>query len=329
MAKVLTSASNDTYRMMIKGRTMAKTWKILFQLLIILSLTFVATARVKAQQQYPGITSEILPSEGGANTTIILRFTSNTTAGVGSVNPTDIFWDNNTIALNQAGTLGADGSFNYNITVPNESPLSNVGNHTIRVDSTVVPYGSVSFSFLFNVTQFVPSPEYLVLNDTYYSLLTNYTDVLGNYTQLLSSFAILSANYTTLLAEHNNDTLNLNTLISQRNVLNADFNSLSTNYILLSNSFGNLTNIYGSLSSNYAALQTNFQTLGSNYSTLSQDYSLLNSSYTGLISNYNGLVGQLDFSRNLNIALIIITIALAIITVYYVMIKPKRPTKLR
>ena len=80
---------------------MAKTWKILFPLLLILSLMFVATVQVKAQQQYSGINAEILPSEGGANTTITLRFTSNTTASVGNVNPADIFWDNNTIALNQ------------------------------------------------------------------------------------------------------------------------------------------------------------------------------------------------------------------------------------
>lgn len=304
---------------------MAKLWKILFPTLLILSLAFVATVQVKAQSPYAGITAEILPSEGGANTVITLRFTSNTTGGVGSVNPADIFWDNNTIALDQQGALGADGSYNYNITVPNESPLSDVGNHTVRVDSTVVPYGPVSFFFTFNITEFIPSPEYQELNATYYSLLTNYTNILGNYTQLTSSYDELSANYTTLLAEHQNDTQDYNTLIAQYNALISNYNSLSASYNLLSN----LTTTYGSMSSNYADLQANFQTLSANYSTLSQDYNVLNSSYTGLLSNYNALVGQLDFSRNLNYALIIITIALALITVYYVYFKPKKPTKTR
>jgi hypothetical protein len=302
--------------MRIKGRAMAKTWKILFLTLLILSLTFVATGQVKAQSQYAGINAEILPPEGGANTTIILKFTSNTTAGVGSVNPADIFWDGQELALDQTGILGADGSYNYNITVPNEPPLSDIGNHTITVDSTVTPYGPVSFSFTFNITEFVPSPEFLALNDTYYSLLTNYTNILGNYTQL-------SANYTTLLAEYGNDTLNYNTLVAQYNALISNYNSLSASYNLLSN----LTGTYASMSSNYASLLANFQTLNASYSTLSQDYSLLNSSYTGLLSNYNGLVGQLNFSRNLNYALIIITIALALITTYYVYFKPKKPTK--
>jgi hypothetical protein len=306
---------------MTKGRTMAKTWKILFLTLLVLSLTFVATAQVRAQQQYPYINSEILPAQGGANTTIILRFTTTPGYNVSNVASADIFWDNNTLyPLNQAGTIGADGSYNYNITVPNESPLSDVGNHTIRVDSTVVPYGAISFFFIFNITEFIPSPEYQELNDTYYSLLTNYT-------QLQSSYTVLSANYTTLLAE--NTILNYNTLLSQYNALISNYNALTANYNQVLNTYGNLTATYNSMSSTYANLQANFQTLSANYSTLSQDYNRLNSSYTGLLSNYNALVGQLDFSRNLNYTLIIITIALALITVYYAYFKPKKPTKTR
>lgn len=301
---------------------MAKTWKILLPTLLILSLTFVATSQVKAQQQYQGISAEILPSEGGANTTITLRFTT-TNSSVGDVATADIFWDNNTIEpLNIPGTLGADGSYNYNVTIPTEPPLSDIGNHTIRVASSVVPYGPVSFYFTFNVTEFVPSPEYTLL-------LANYTNILGNYTELQSSYTELSSNYTTLLAEYTTNTQNYNTLVATYAVLNANYNSLSANYILLSNNYGNLTATIGSLSTNYAGLQTSFQTLGSNYSTLLQDYNLLNSSYASLVSNYNGVVGQLDSSRNLNYVLIIITIALAVTTVYFVMIKPKRPTKTR
>jgi hypothetical protein len=300
---------------------MSKTWKILFLTVLILSLTFVATGQVKAQSQYAGITAEVLPSEGGANTTIILRFLT-TNSSVGNVQPADIFWDNNTIALNQAGTVGADDSINYNITVPNESPLSDVGNHTIRVDSTVAPYGAISFFFTFNVTEFIPSPEFLALNDTYYSLLTNYTNILGNYTQLQTNFSDLETNYQTL---GDNYTI----LLDDYNALVSDETTLTANYNYVLNTYGNLTNSYNSLSTNYASLLASFQTLNASYSTLSQDYSLLNSSYTGLLSNYNGLVGQLNFSRNLNYALIVIAIALALIATYYVYFKPKKPTKTR
>jgi hypothetical protein len=299
---------------------MAKTWKILFLTLLALSLTFVTTVRVNAQE-YANINAGILPTQGGANTTILLTFLT-TSSSVGNVTTADIFWDNNTVAFNESGVLGASGAYDYNLTVPNEPPLSDQGDHTIQVDSYVLPYKQVSFYFTFNVTEFVPSPEYS-------ALLANYTNILGNYTQLQSSYTELSANYTTLMAEYNNATLNYNTLVSTYTVLNANYNSLSTNYIYLSNNYGNLTAVASSLSTNYAGLQTSFQTLGSNYSTLLQDYSLLNSSYASLVSNYNGVVGQLDFSRNLNIALVIITIALALTTVYFVMIKPKRPTKTR
>jgi hypothetical protein len=302
--------------MRIKGRIMGKTLKIFFSTLLVLSLTFVTVVHLNAQD-YRYINAEILPSQGGAGTTIILRFTT-TNVSVGAVTPADIFWDNNTIAINQPGVLGANGAYNYNLTIPTEPPLSNIGNHTIRLDSNVVPYGAVSFSFTFDVTEFVPSPEYLALNETYYSLLTNYTDILGNYTQLLSSYEELSTNYTTLMAQHNNDTLNYNTLISQYNVLNTNYNSLTASY-----------NQLATLSSSYSSLQANFLSLNASYSNLAQNFRDLNSSYVSLLANYNSLTGQLDFNRNLNYILIITTIALAITTVYLAMIKPKRQTKTR
>lgn len=305
---------------------MNKPYKTLMAIFVLTSL--IGLTAMQARAQGSPIEAEILPSQGTATTIILLRFIT-TNASVGNVQTADIFWDDTTVALNQQGVLGADGSYNYNLTVPTEPPLSNVGNHTIRVDSSVFNYGPVSFNFTFTITEFIPSPEYLALNDTYNSLLANYTNILGNYTQLLADFNELFANYTTLLAEHNNDTLNFNTLISQYNVLNTNYNSLSANYNLLSTNYGNLTTAFVSLSSSFNGLQTNFQTLNTSYATLMQDYNLLNSSYAGLLTNYNSITGQLDFSRNLNYILIIITIALAITTIYLTTIKPKRNQKTR
>jgi len=312
---------------------MNKPYKTLMAIFVLISLIGLTAVQVRAQGS--PIEAEILPSQGTATTTILLRFIS-TNASVGNVQTADIFWDDTTIALNQQGVQGADGSYNYNLTVPTESPLSNVGNHTIRVDSSVFNYGPVSFSFTFTITEFVPSPEYTALNAAYNSLLTNYTtllanftDLLSDYTQLLTDFNELSADYTTLLAEHNNDTSNWNILESQYNQVNSNYNTVLNNYNLLSTNYGNLTTAFASLSSSFNGLQTNFQTLNTSYATLMQDYNLLNSSYAGLLTNYNSIIGQLDFSRNLNYILIIITIALAITTIYLITIKPKRNQKTR
>lgn len=289
-------------------------------------MLIVTAPHIKAQT-IP-IESEILPPQGGANTTILLRFTT-LNSSVGNVLTADIFWDNHTVGLNQQGVLGANGAYNYNLTVPTEPPFSDPGNHTIRVDSTVFNYGTVTFSFTFNITEFIPSPEYLALNATYYSLLANYTDLFNNYTQLLDNYTELSTNFTMLTTEHNQDLQNYNTLLANYNSLTANYNSISANYNTLTTDYQNLTLTYSSLSSNYNGIQTNFQSLNSSYVTLIQDYNLLNSSYAGLLSNYNSVTGQLDFSRNLNYILIITTIALAIMTFYFAILKPKKQQKTR
>ena len=298
---------------------MIKLCKLLLSTLLLLLLMFVSAASVKASTN--PIEAQILPSEGGADTTILLSFTT-LNSSVGNVSTADIFWDNVSVGLNQQGVLGASGAYYYNLTVPTESPLSTQGNHTILVDSNVTNYGPYSVTFTFTITEFVPSPEYVTLNETYYSLLENYTQLLSNYTDL-------SANYTTLTAEHNTDVLNYNTLLANYNSLTANYNSVSANYNTLTNSYSTLTQSYSSLSSGYTGLQTNFQNLNSSYVVLIQDYNLLNGSYAGLLSNYNSVTGQLDSSRNLNYVLIITTIALAITTIYFAMLKPKKQQKTR
>jgi hypothetical protein len=286
-------------------------------MILLLSLMLISVARTNAQTEPQG---EILPPQGPANTTILIRFTT-LDPNVSNVQTADIFWDNLTIGLNQQFVTGANGiSENYNLTPPAASPFSDVGNHTIRVD-TKVP-SPKTYSFIFNITESVPSPEYLALNATYYHLLANYTDIFGNFTRLQADFAQLSANYTTLQQIHTNDTVNYSTLIAQYNVLNTNYNSLTANVNLISTNYADLNDTYGALSSNYASLQASFQTLGANYVAL-------NTSYTSLISNYNSVTGQLDLSRNINILLVIATIALLITTVYLAILKPKGPTKQR
>ncbi|HVP16400.1 MAG TPA: hypothetical protein VMT42_03440 [candidate division Zixibacteria bacterium] len=294
-------------------------FRILLATLILLSLISITV--IPARAQGIPIESEIHPSQGPTNTAILIRlYTVN--ASVGNVTTADIFWDDSTLALNQHGVPGADGSYNYNITVPTNPPLSYTGNHTIRVESSVFNYGPTSFNFTFTITEFVPSPEYLALNATYNSLFLNYTNILGNYTQLLTNFNATSAAYADLLSATNQLNLTYGTLLSQYNSMIANYNSLVASYNSLEPS-------YRSLALNYTSLLTSFTSLSSNYNNLTEIYNSLNSTYTALKSDYDAARGQMAFNINLNYVLIASTIALAAIIIYLVMRKPKTPTKTR
>jgi hypothetical protein len=293
---------------------------------VLISLIGLTAMQVRAQGS--PIEAEILPSQGTATTIIIVRFTT-TNASVGKVQTADIFWDDTTVALNQQGVLGADGSYNYNLTAPTEPPLSNVGNHTIRVDSSVFNYGPVSFNFTFTITEFIPSPEYTALNATYNSLLTNYTNLLANYTQLLVNFNETSTAYANLLSQANQLNLSYSTLLANYNSLIANYNSLVANYNSQETNYNSLQATFNALLTNYTSLQNSFQSLDSNYNALTQYYNALNTSYTSLTANYDAARGQQALSTNINYTLTTSTIILAVTTIYLYTKKSKPPTKTR
>jgi hypothetical protein len=303
-----------------------KAHKALLVSLAFLCLVSIIITQVEAQDAQ--IESEILPSQGGANTSILIRFrTKNAT--IGNLDKADIFWDNSTVALNLEGILGADGSYNYNLTVPTEPSLSYRGNHTIRVDSNVFNYGQVTFSFTFTITEFVPSPEYLALNATYQNLLANYTDLLNSYNQLLTNYSRTSIDYLELVNEHNQLLQDYNSLSANYNSLTANYNALSANYNSLLTGYNSLGQTYSSLLANYSSLQTSLGSLSSNYNGLRQNYDSLNSSYDSLKSNFDSTLGQLAISRDLNYILIASTIVLAVITIYLAIRKPRTASKTR
>jgi hypothetical protein len=312
---------------------MPKQQRIIFTAIIFLFVAAIIPTQVKAQNG--PIEAEILPSQGFANTTILIRFKT-TNASVGDVQKADIFWDDYSIALNQDGLLGADGSYNYNLTVPSVPPLSDIGNHTVRVDSSIFNYGQISFIFNFTITEYVPSPEYLALNTTYYSLLTNFTDLLNQYNLLLINYSKISTDYAALVSEHsqllldyNSLSANYNSLTAIFNSLSANFNSLSANYNSLLTNYNNLHSVFSSLQTNYTSLQQSFQSLSSDYNTLRTDYESLNSTYSNLQSNFDSLLGQLVFDRNLNYIFIASTIVLAITTFYFATRRPKSSSRTR
>lgn len=303
-----------------------RSYQVTLASFIFLWLICVAVVHVNAQSG--PIEAEILPSQGAANTVILIRFKT-INASLGGVQKADIFWDNYSIALNEDGLLGADGSYNYNLTVPSQPPLSDIGNHTIRVDSSVFNLGQVSFSFNFTITEYIPSPEYLTLNATYYSLLINFTDLLNNYNALLVNYSKTSADYATLVGEHSQLLLDYNSLSANYNSLTANYNSLSANYNSLLANYNNLHSVFSSLQANYASLQQSFQSLSSNYNALRTDYDSLDSNYSSLTSSYDSVLGQLAFDRNLNYVLITSTIILAITTFLFATRRPKVPSRTR
>lgn len=305
---------------------MLKLYRVMLASLIFLSLAFMITVQVRAQGG--PIEAEILPSQGSANTAILIRFIT-INVSVGDVQKADIFWDNYSIALNEDGLLGADGSYNYNLTVPSQPPLSDIGNHTIRVDSSVFNYGQISFTFIFTITEYVPSPEYLALNDTYYSLFTDFNDLLMKYNTLLVNYSTISTDYATLVSEYSQLLLDYNSLSANYNSLTANYNSLSANYNSLFTNYHNLDIVLSSLQANYTTLQQNFQSLSSNYNALRTDYDSLNSTYSSLQSDYDSVLGQLIFERNLNYIFIASMVVLAVLTFYLATRKPRLTAKTR
>jgi hypothetical protein len=292
-------------------------------LLVLFVLLLIAGNSMRsARAQVAGIEAEIHPSSGTANTSILIRFLT-TNASIGNVEKADIFWDDVSMELNASGNQSADGSYNYLLGVPTEPPLSDVGNHTITLDSNVLNYGQVSFNFTFEITEYVPSPEYVALNATYYSLLANYSDLLSGYNSLLINYSTLSTEYETLFTNHTNLLSDYNSLSANYGSLVANFNALSANYNSLLINYNNLYN--SSLTNN----NNLYSLYSSNYNLLKTDYDSLESNYSGLKTNYDTFVGELAISRNLGYVFVASTIILAAIIVYLVMIKPKTGARVR
>jgi len=305
---------------------MRKLYKPLLAFFTLVLLASVSMRPVMAQGD--SIDAAIHPTSGTANTKILIRFLT-TNASIGNVEKADIFWDDVIIELNESGNQSADGSYNYYLKVPTELPLSDLGNHTIRVDSMVLNYGQVSFNFTFEITEFVPSAEYVELNATYYALLVNYGDLLISYNSLLANYSNLLADHAALLNEHNNLLSNYNSLSANYNSLLADYNALSANYNSMLINYNNLHSLYSLFLANYTNLQGSYNSLSSNYNILRTDYDSLESNYHGLTTNYDTLIGELGAARNFAYVLLASTILLAATTVYFVLRKPKLTTKAR
>lgn len=288
----------------------------------------------KVQAQGGDIEAGIYPPQGTGTTDIVIRFYTRNTS-MGNVDTADLFWDEVLIGLNIEGNVSADGSYNYLLRVPSQPPLSDIGNHTVLVSSNVVPLGQVSFNFTFTVTEFVPSPEYIALNATYYSILANYTDLLSLYTVLSSNYSTLLADYGTLFTEHrdllsnyNSLSANYNSLVADYNALSASLNSLLTNYNAMNLLYSHFLTNYTRLVETQNALSSNYNSLSQNYTSLESSYRNLKTSYDDLKTSYDSIVSEQATTRNLSYIFIASTIILAATTVYLIS-RPKVPSRTR
>jgi len=227
-----------------------------------------------------GQTGVILyPSNGSVSTDILLE------AYVPINSRNNIFWDDTTIVLD-----ARRGQENYplilHIQAPNQHPYSDLGNHTVTVESFYWD-GSDKVMYInatFEITEYSPCDEWLALNATYHALLSDYN--------------ALNASYYALQAQHNN----LNDTYQE---LLGDYNIKLTNYSSLSTS-------YKSLCDNYDILETNYDSLRSNNDQLT--------------TSYNALISELADARNLSYVLLATTMILIAVTVYFAVRKPKTKT---
>jgi hypothetical protein len=268
---------------------------------------------------------KLYPAEGTVRTNIVLR------AFVPPGSNNWVYWDDMVIARNIPYDDQIIG-FTLNISCPNESPYSDLGNHTVTVESFYMENGSrvAYFNATFEIIEYLPTSEYLSLNATYYSLLANYSELLDNYNSLLINYTALTdsnndlfSNYTILLSNYNSIAANYNSLLADYNALTSNFNLLFTKYDSLSGNYEGLRSLYSLFLANYSALLGSYESLNSNYNALKGDYNSLNSSYLNLETNYSSLTNELSSARMLNYAFIGATIMLVALVVYLIMRKPK------
>ena len=253
----------------------------------------------------------LYPFEGTALTKITME------AYVPINSRNNVFWDNAILALDVHR-----GQENYplimNISCPNEPPYSDLGNHTVEVESFYwdgsdkVAY----FNTTFEIIEYVPCAEYLALNSTYYSLLAEYSTLNASYFALQAQYGVLIENYTTLLDSYN-------VLLNGYNSLSSSYSSLSEQYGSLDSSFQSFSISYSNLLNAYNQLDSSYDDLHSNYNDLHTNYDVLSVNYNRLEADYSTLIADLNMARNINYALASLAMILVATTVYFALRKSK------
>lgn len=246
-----------------------KIWLAYFVLLIF-------ALNISESHSQSGVT--LYPSQGTVFSDITLK------AFVPINSQNNVYWDDSVIAVYVP--VGQEHlPLTMQIKPPNQHPYSDLGNHTITVESFYWSgdYYVMYMNATFEITEYSPCDEWLALNITYHELLTNYTKLLNNHNSLV-------ANYSNL---------------------NDDFVSLSTNYNSLFGNYDNLEGLYNSFLANYTMLRSDYDSLSANYDSLKSNSGKLATSYVTLAD-------ELGSVRNLNYIFIATTMIFIATSVYLV-----------
>jgi hypothetical protein len=157
-------------------------------------------------------------------------------------------------------------------------------------------------------------PSTYTFYSTYVRIIT-YNKLLIEYNELLANYTSLRADYETLLASYN-------TLSTQYGTLNSTYTSLLNQYNSLQATYSSLNSTFFSQKANYNALKASYDSLEENYKTLNQTYSLLKAETSNPGSTVAALNTELTTTRNLMYALLVVTVALVALIIYF---KKKKP----
>lgn len=202
---------------------------------------------------------KVYPTEGDVNTDIFLQIRGLPGTGFYEYYYLYIFWDDILLGTFPDNSGTYDHYFDTHFSPPNKGNYSALGNHTVYFE--VWNNGRTAMllndSFVFTITKYLPCPEYLTLNTTYYQLLTDYNALNDSYQNLMLQYNSLNANYNTLLNQFDNLTGYYNFLQSIHSILTSNYAQLQGNYTQLVTSYSNLQTNHSNLSTDL----TNYRNL--------------------------------------------------------------------
>lgn len=307
---------------------------IIVGIFVVLSLVFMLPI-VNAQPYFA-----VYPTEGNVNTDIFLQIRGLPGTGFYEYYYLYIFWDDILLGTFPDNSGTYEHYFDTHFSPPNNWNYSALGNHTVyfEVWNNGRTAMFINATFVFTITEYIPCPEYLALNATYYQLLAEYNSLNASYQNLMAQYNTLSANYDDLLNQYSNLSGNYYNLLGSYNSLvsdydemkttyheletnyqslNATYFSLNTGYQNLSLIFSQLQNSYNGLIESYTSLQSIHNSLTLNYAQLQGNYTQLVSSYSDLQTDHSNLSTDLTNYRNLTYAFVITTIVFLALTVYF------------
>ncbi|HKZ94760.1 MAG TPA: hypothetical protein VJ249_09320 [Candidatus Bathyarchaeia archaeon] len=267
--------------------------KAIFVGIFVLLSLVLTVPRVNAQPYFA-----VYPTEGNVNTDIFLQIRGLPGTGFYEVYYLYIFWDDILLGTFPDNSQTYNHYFDTHFSPPNSGSYSALGNHTVYFEVWNAGRGTmfINATFDFTITEYLPCPEYLAMNATYYELLGNYTNLLANYNSLF-------VNYTALLADYNS--------------LSTNYNNLFKSYDSLAKHYSSLNSTYDELTDNYGGLQASYDSLKTNFDRLESDYNSLKSNNSNLTTSYDALVGELVSTRNLSYIFITTTLIFVATTVFF------------